>query len=190
MATAADMINDRKKEWRLCGGLCCLNQYLIFPASLASTDLIVVLCLGEDCSCCPVEDNVPKICTLIPCCTVYPKVGCCQTVGTLYAGDEAALAGFNQKKLDMTVLQSHCCGPCCATNQYCLMPYTCIANEGATCLCIGNDCAFPCVSSIPNTFGMYGIMCLPAFACCPKVIEVFPSGFAVNQPAQASNMQA
>jgi len=191
MATAADMINDRKKEWHLCGACCCANQYLFMPASCASADLIVCLCIGEDCSCLPVEETVPKVCTLLPFCTVFPKVGCCETVGSLYAGNEAALAGYNQKKLGMTVLQSHCFGPLCAVNQYCLMPYTCIANEGATCLCIGNDCAFPCVSSIPNAFGMYGIICLPSFACCPKLIDVFPTGFAQDQPAQvANNMQA
>ena len=28
----------------------------------------------------PCDSETPIICTLLPCCTVYPKVGCCQTI--------------------------------------------------------------------------------------------------------------
>ena len=174
-----------KKEWKLCGGCFCANNYLVPVQGCAATDFEVLLCYGGDSTVCIWGDGapaVPQMCTLLPCCVVYPKFGCCANVRTIYEGDEEMLRSLNPKKLDAWVKCACCLGQACKSNKYCFVPYTLCDNEGSTCCCVGSDCAFPCSDTIPFTFGLYGLMCFGTngIACCPVMGDTYPSRFAGN----------
>jgi len=165
-----------KKDWRLCfGGFCC-NQYCISCDSCVSSQLRSCMCCGSDMSCLPIQDNIPQLCGLvIPGLICYPKCGCCQPLSEYFDGPE--LEKFGEKK-DLIVCGG-CCFWCGACNNYCFSPckFGCCADNGSTCLCIAQDCSFPCTSTIPNTCGgciCPGMMCMPGFGCCPTVGELFP----------------
>ena len=184
-AGSTGAIADYKKEWRQCFSLMCCNVSCIMPGAIescASADLVSVLCIAEDCSCLPVNDSIPKTCTLLPFCVVYPKFGCCMTVADAIE-DEAQRSPITPKKLDMRIAQGCCIGPAVACNQYLTMPHTCCLNEGSTCLCLGTDFAFPCMDSIPISCGAFGLMLIPGFACCPRLIDVMPQRFAAEVQA-------
>ena len=96
-----------KKDWRLCSGLLCTNNYLITNVQgCAATDFEVMLCIGADSAICMLGDDgpvVPQMCTLLPFCVVSPKMACCSNVRTVFEADEEFLKTVNQKKLDAFV---------------------------------------------------------------------------------------
>merc|ERR1711970_1070280 len=128
---ATEAIPDYKKDWKLCAGCLCANDYCISPSACAMTDLAVCLCLANDMACLPVPDNIPKACNCLPGCFIYPKMVCCPKVSAMYEGKE--LEDLGGRKDDFTMVSSCCLGPCVASNCYCIMPYTLCANEESTC---------------------------------------------------------
>ena len=185
-----------KKDWRLCSGLLCTNNYLITNVQgCAATDFEVMLCVGADSAICMLGDDgpvVPQMCTLLPFCVVSPKMACCSNVRTVFEADEEFLKTVNQKKLDAFVAGGCCLGGAVKTNRYCLMPYTLCNNEGSTFCCVGTDCAMPCADSIPMTIGTLGLMCYGTngIACCPVMGETFPDSFKAPDAVAPANEQA
>uniref|UniRef100_A0A6U0TG83 Uncharacterized protein n=1 Tax=Pinguiococcus pyrenoidosus TaxID=172671 RepID=A0A6U0TG83_9STRA len=157
-----------KEDWIVCNSCFCENSYLICPPSTCCfSDLQVCLCMGGDCAF-PNHENVPLICTCLPCCTIYPKVACCTTPRQLEVENIDKLG----RKADFMVCDGNCLF-CCASNNYCFSPYTCCADEGSQFLCCGSDCAIPCSDTIPFAFALYGIMCVPQFGCCVRTGQAF-----------------
>lgn len=162
------VIMEKKKDFMVCGGRFCTNGYLITSGcdSCMLQEFQVCLCLGTDAACLPVPDSIPKSCACLPCCFVYPKVACCPAAGELFPEME----NLHEKKKDAKMCSGTCLGPLYAGNTYFITPYTLCADELSTCLCFGNDCAFPCTDSIPMTCNILPCcFVIPKVACCPKL---------------------
>ena len=111
-------------------------------------------------------ESTPKTCACLPCCFIYPKVACCPTPGDLYPEMES----LHEKKTDAKLISGMCLGPIYARNSYCFTPCTLCADELSTCLCLAQDCAFPCTDSIPMTCNLLPCCFVyPKVACCPKL---------------------
>merc|ERR1711934_854186 len=182
-------IADFKADYKVCGGCFCTNNYCLSPDSCCQSDLQVFLCCGSDGSCLPVVDNVPKTCSILPCCFVYPKFGCLPVAKELLSDDAEALAKIPERKHDFRMC-SGCCLGICAGNNYCFAPFTCCMDNGSTFLCLGHDCSFPCNEDIPSTCGIClpGLIAYPSFGCCPSVKELFPD--MGGAPGGAQTMEA
>merc|ERR1711970_1115813 len=78
----AEGVPGFKAEYRMCHSCICLNNYLICSmedctcAAMETT----FCCFGHDMACLPVPEHIPKTCTCLPGCVVYPTIGCCPTV--------------------------------------------------------------------------------------------------------------
>jgi len=72
-------------------------------------------CLDTRCAL-PCTNDVPMICTLLPCCVVYPACGCCKKVKDITLGNEAARGGKDDPQWDLSevpVGQVRVCQACC-----------------------------------------------------------------------------
>jgi len=160
-----------KKDWRVCQGLFCCNQYIVCPPSACLTLEATVCCISEEAACCMFggddKRSLPSLCAVwgLAC---YPTFGCCNTVKQLYDGNDEVLNGIPNDKEDYRVCHGICCGPLATFNAYCLMPKTCCKQE-QQCLCLAMDASFPCLDSVPSTCSLYGINCYPGFGCCQTV---------------------
>ena len=170
----------RKKDWRVCAGCFCKNTYCIKPQGCMMQELGVCLCIGSDAACLPVPDHIPKTCFLLPGLNIYGpegfKVTCCAKTKDIYP--DMQLSGHKKEGVPISGL---CLGSLIATNTYCIKPFTLCADEGSTCLCVGVDCGFPCIDSVPNTvdlgsicpcFPLPGVIISPKCACCPKLVDL------------------
>ena len=199
-------IDHRKSNWLLAGGCLCGNSYLFKcwdPICVLCSGMDVCLCLGTDCTC-PSDSNsnVPPICTCIPFCTVYPKIGCCKSVSGdkgLYPKPEEQ--GKYGMKKNWVPFCTFCFPKLFATNCYFLKCYTCCAMEATYC-CLSSDCAFPCSEDIPMTLGGMFIpspigplgipflMCYPKCGCCLTVAKAMPAGKIAPAPADIPPVEA
>uniref|UniRef100_A0A7R9YBV2 Uncharacterized protein n=1 Tax=Pinguiococcus pyrenoidosus TaxID=172671 RepID=A0A7R9YBV2_9STRA len=162
------VVAEYKAEWIVCTSCCCVNEYLIWPPNTCClAELQVCLCVGGDVAF-PAHETVPVLCTLLPCCVVYPKFDCCATPRHLKVDNLDSLG----KKADFLVCVGTCCF-CCATNRYCFAPYTCCADDSSQMLCIGSDCAFPLSNSVPKALALCGLMCYPRVNCCIRTANEF-----------------
>merc|ERR1712216_390270 len=171
-----------KAEWIICGSCFCENCYCLSPTTCCAAE-DVCLCFGADWACIPVPEQTPKICALW-CLACYPQVGCCKSVRELYEGDDAVLNGLNDVKEEFYVCTSGCCGPICAGNGYCLIPFTCCYSERQQ-LCCATDCAFPCNDKVPMALTCIcpGLAVYPEVGCCKTVQDLFPNDIEAGSSA-------
>lgn len=64
-------------------------------------------------------------------------------------------------KKQAKVCNGSCLGPLYAGNTYFITPYTCCEDQISTCLCLGQDMAFPCTDNVPMTCSLLPCECPP-----------------------------
>jgi hypothetical protein len=168
-------IPNFKSDWVVDGGCLCYTSYCpISGQGCCQSELQTCLCCGGDCACLPVTDNIPKTCTILPFCVVYPKMGCCMKLVDVIPDN--ANGAILDKKMNATIYDSVCCGPLCAGNGYCCMPVESLcADAGTTCLCCADDAACPCVDTNPVVCTLLPWCTVyPKVACCAKVGDLYP----------------
>jgi len=172
-----------KGDWMPCNSLFCSNQYCLSPTTCCAGES-VCLCYAADQACLPVPEQTPKVCAgwgLV----CYPAFGCCQTVRQVFENDDSVLNGLDDIKEKFCIVSGCCLGPVCASNNYCLVPFTCCYGE-SQCLCQASDCAFPCTEKVPMI-----CTCLPCCAvypevgCCKSISDLYPSNMEAGEGAVA-----
>merc|ERR1712188_263260 len=116
-----------KKDWRLCAGCCCANNYCISCDSCVSSQLRSCMCCGSDRSFLPIQDNIPQLCGLvIPGLICYPKCGCCADNGS------TCLCIAQDCSFPCTSTIPNTCGGCICPGLMCMPGFGCCPTVGET----------------------------------------------------------
>eukprot|EP00629_Pelagomonadales_sp_RCC1024_P012426 CAMPEP_0119262394 /NCGR_PEP_ID=MMETSP1329-20130426/2131_1 /TAXON_ID=114041 /ORGANISM="Genus nov. species nov., Strain RCC1024" /LENGTH=195 /DNA_ID=CAMNT_0007262029 /DNA_START=45 /DNA_END=632 /DNA_ORIENTATION=+ len=177
-------IGVHKKEWLVCGGLCCSVSYLDCNPSVFCSQEAECLCFRSDCVCLGEDNRKPIICGYLGV-VCYPTLAFCKPLSHFY-GDEAK---FGDKK-DNCVCGGICLGPVCRETGYVKMPSTLCKHEVRRFGICVNDCALPCADDVPvvcNCPYCPGLICYPTCACCPKTEALFPNANYVVVPTGLEN---
>ena len=161
-------VNEAKKDMLLCNGCICQNTYLRKPVGCCA-QANWCMCFANDCTfLSPLDDGQVKVCTILPFCVVAPKFACCKNPTN---GEFEGVDTLQDDKKKEALICSGCCIPgVCAQTQYVAMPWTCCYDAGSSCLCIHQDCAFPCNDATPSTCTcLPGCVVYPSFQCCGKL---------------------
>ena len=161
-------VNEAKKDMILCQGCFCTNTYLRKPEGCCS-GASWCLCFAKDFTfLSALDDGQVKLCTILPCCVVYPKFACCKN---LTNGEFEGVDDMKDARKKEALICSGCCIPgLCAQTQYVAMPWTCCYDAGSSCLCIHSDMAFPCNDAIPKTCTLLPCCAvIPSFGCFKKL---------------------
>lgn len=107
-------------------------------------------CLDTRCAM-PCTEKVPMICTCLPCCVLYPKVGCCMKVKDIKEVPEALCEQSAKRAKDLSdvpvgkvrVCEACCCSICGIMAEY---PACCGVKTEGICLCL--QCEESCCKPI------------------------------------------
>merc|ERR1711871_118711 len=189
--TSIMSIPASKADYKLCGACFCSATY-ITEIETCCGGFSTCCCFTNESYCCgtPDESNAPNAVpagTCGICCPgliITPQFGCCKKLGDLTEGGMEKAKTLYGDRAEYTVCGACCLGPLHQQVTCCHGPKCCRSLR--RCLCIMDECAFPCDDEIPFALGcpyLPGCICYPGCGCCPKVGDMFSDKMEKGEPA-------